>query len=76
MTDDPKVVEAQAASETPLPSHPPPADPVPRKQLVGGVVALIITIGLGVGAVFGVNVCDTLASVGVHLDACPASATP
>ncbi len=55
---------------------PPPAPPPARRKPVGTLIAVLITVGIGVAAAFGVDVCGTLGSLGVHLDACSAPSFP
>jgi hypothetical protein len=54
----------------PLPVRPVRRAPMTRAQVVGAVVAVLLSSAVAVGAAFGFDVCAALASAGVHADAC------
>lgn len=50
-----------------------PLEPVrpSRGKIIAAVIAAVLTVSIGVGAAFGVDVCGALASVGLSLESCP-----
>jgi C4-dicarboxylate transporter len=47
--------------------------PMTRAQVVGAIVAVVLSSAVGVGAAFGFDVCAALASSGVQVAACQAA---
>ncbi len=54
----------------------PPPLPAPPRKPTGKLIAVLIAVGIGIAGAFNVDVCGTLGSLGVHLDACALSLQP